>query len=501
MGYEPVEITFGGVLDNTRANLPGKAATASSGFVLGADGRSVRSRLGYDNFTSSPAAASYRQLYTHSDTKLLARRTTTIAAINTSGAEATTTTVSSANFVHATRFGTPSASYSYIADGSTALIRYDGTSFSAGTTSATVDGSGSQAMPKGNHLTVTGSSNRLVVAGTASSGGPGGATSGGSYVWFSEPGSAETWDSNNYVQLDPGDGESIVGCCTWRDQVFVFKQTKLYVFYSETTDSAGDPIFNYRSVSIGNEAEPVAPTSSTGSSVTVAPEGVYFISANRVWATTGDVPTCVSDSGYPGTGFDPSPLQGADVGQVAGLAGVHYHLGRVYARTNTASLRVYDAGLGEWMPWAVAGLNCLTSWKAGGTEPRLMASLTTSNDIAHWSYASNVFTDDNGTAFDAIYRSLPWDLGLAGEKSVREVEVWGAGSCSVRLITDFTTAASASSLTLGTATTESAGTRQFARTAARGTYFAVEISGTSYWRIDRIILHLRDAKNVGAKSS
>lgn len=502
-GYQPIVIdSFGGLVGNYRANTPIGATPESQDFVIGQNRRSVRARLGFDNHTSSAAAAAYTQLYPHSDTRLLARRTTTLAAINTSGAEATTTTVSSSNFVHATRYGTPSASYSYIADGSTALIRYDGTSFTAGTSSATVDGSGSAAMPKGKFLTVTGSSNRLVVAGTASSGGPGGATSGGSYVWFSDPGSAETWDSNNFVQLDPGDGESIVGCCTWRDQVYVFKKSKLYIFYGETTDADGNPVFNYRSVHLGGRIDVLAPTASFGNaSVTTAPDGVYFSGSSGVWVTTGDVPANLTDDAFRDLTYDPSPIRGVSHAYLVGL-GLHHHMGRLYLNLGVSGQRVYDMQLGEWMTWS-APVTGLATWKNGGSEPLLMASATNSNDVVKFSDTNNEYTDDNGTAIATRrYQTSWWDLGLPGEKSIREVEIWGGGSVDVKVYADFVASGGTSTtLDLGSATSTSLSTRKIASVAVTGNYFAVDISASAYFRIDRIILHLRDDKNIGAKSS
>lgn len=57
--------------------------------------------------------------------------------------------------------------------------------------------------------------------------------------------------ANNYVDLTPGDGEPIMGMIAWRGYLFVFKQSKFFRFSSTTTDSTGNPVFNYDTVDTG----------------------------------------------------------------------------------------------------------------------------------------------------------------------------------------------------------------------------------------------------------
>jgi hypothetical protein len=96
-------------------------------------------------------------------------------------------------------------------------------------------------LPKARLLGVTPLDNRLIGANTSATGGPGGATSSESHVWFSDPGAPDTWGANNFVQLTPGDGEPITAIATWRDLVFVFKRSKFFVFYGTSIDAERQP--------------------------------------------------------------------------------------------------------------------------------------------------------------------------------------------------------------------------------------------------------------------
>jgi hypothetical protein len=53
------------------------------------------------------------------------------------------------------------------------------------------------------------------------------------------------------VDLTPNDGEVITEWRVGAATLFVFKQTKFFVFYGNSTDGSGNPVFNYRSVDLG----------------------------------------------------------------------------------------------------------------------------------------------------------------------------------------------------------------------------------------------------------
>jgi hypothetical protein len=100
---------------------------------------------------------------------------------------------------------------------------------------------------------------------------------------FSDAGAPETFGANNFVRLWPGDGETMTGLVRWRDLLFAFKQTRFAVFTGTSTDSAGNPVFNYRGVDAGRGCY------AAGMAV-AGEEGVYFADSTGIYLTNGDTP-------------------------------------------------------------------------------------------------------------------------------------------------------------------------------------------------------------------
>jgi hypothetical protein len=105
---------------------------------------------------------------------------------------------------------------------------------------------------------------------------------------FSDEGAPNTWGANNYVDLTPGDGEQIMGLAVWREALFVFKESRFFVFYGTSSDSTGNPDFLFNSI----EAT-VGPSSSKA--IAVGRDGVYFLNQRGIYRTTGNTPELVSE--------------------------------------------------------------------------------------------------------------------------------------------------------------------------------------------------------------
>jgi hypothetical protein len=141
-------------------------------------------------------------------------------------------------------FGAPAAasyaflaSYSGIAAQNFTLQKYDG---------ATIAGS----TGKPRFVAISPRGNRLIQAHFYEAAGtPSGFNGTQSTVFFSDQGAPETFTATNFVILSHGDNEEIVGLAVWRDLIFVVKQTKMFVFYGESTDDEGLTEFNYHEVS------------------------------------------------------------------------------------------------------------------------------------------------------------------------------------------------------------------------------------------------------------
>jgi hypothetical protein len=101
-----------------------------------------------------------------------------------------------------------------------------------------------------------------------------GSSSMSSLVRFSDAGVPETFGANNYVDLTPGDGEHVNRLVAWGGDLYAFKDTKSFVFYGNSVDSSGNPVFNYRTVAVGAGL-------ASGAAHAIAPEGIYFLDGSK----------------------------------------------------------------------------------------------------------------------------------------------------------------------------------------------------------------------------
>lgn len=272
----------------------------------------------------------------------------------------------------------------------------------------------------------------------------------GSRLYFSDPGVPYTVQTNNYVDLAPGDGTSIISIEAWREYLFVFKGNKFFVFYGTSTDSRGNPVFNYR---------PVVTCGVDGTEGTIAHRtGVYFVSGGSMYRTTGGEPEDVSlgvlQAVAGGDGLYNSPVQqgatfpvwqmtnlGADDRFVyAALSGVPSAL----QGTVPGSL-VYDTLYGNWTTssfTAAASSGGTNSGHFASTQrsspfgPSLYVGLPDKKQIQVYSHTVDFSPlHDNGAGsgndprtVDAHYWTGWLDLGPAGsEKVIRDTEIVGQG--------------------------------------------------------------------------
>lgn len=420
--------------------------------VLGA----VRARDGYDNFTPSEAASDYDAVFSLTgDSGLLAHRTSNIAYVNDAG-EAATTAADALTDV--TPFGTTATPAFYIATSASSTLKklvVSGPTFSAPT--ATVDGVAGRAMPIARYVETappdSALGGRLVAASTSSTGGPHGAAGSEYHVWFSEPGNAEAWNTSNYVILNPGDGDVIRGMCFWRGQLFVFKGRRIYSFYGTTTDSAGNPVFNYRTLTDNNGVR-------HNQAIAVRDDGIYFVNGRGIWRTTGGEPQLISHPVTPLFLGGASAFWQAGDGRGRNENGLRLvaHGDRLFASipldptvdspVNTHTV-VHDLLSGHWTVWDIP--------MASATSQYATSSISTALYFVKPSGANHIYkldatkTDDDGTAIVSRYRTGFSDLGTPGEKRPVSTRLWGTGSVELKWSRDFETSlGTAQSYTLGT---------------------------------------------------
>ena len=507
MTYTPAPFdTFGLGL-----NLRDKADAVQSGEAIDAlnvvftERGAVRQRDGYTAFTDSALTNPVASLHAHyragASAQLLAGCGTRLEALATDGtvvASATGLTDGTWDFV---RFGTPNSEVSYAGQGNQTLRSWDGSIWAAVAST-----------PQAGALAVMAESNRIVAGrfNTTTGGPTGGAgTSSPSHVYFSDAGSATAWTTNNFVQLTPGDGEKVQGIIAWREFVFVFKETKFFVFYGESVASDGTPIFDYRTVDTGvGLASPRA--------LAANETGVYFLDRTGVYLTTGGEPALLSspiDPIFKGGSSDyylGGELDQPDITNCAMTA----HDNHIYlAFTSEASVNnrtlVYHTSYDWWSLWDVPA-SCLCSFKVSAAPELFFGYASGSNDVGRH---NSTYTNDDGTAITSRWRSGWFDYGQPEQKTIRESKLWGAGKVYMAVAQDFVTGLGNLDLLdftdpdsytwqsgnwqIGNWNQAAARVAVLRRRAVRGTVFSTSFSNSilnQTWQVARCDHHLREAR-------
>lgn len=503
---DPTEATFSRA-DGLKLNLPldqvgGEAAIDLLDVDWEGSSGVLRSRDGAKTFTAEPGAANYETLFGHSDDRLLASRGgVAIVVLDAStGKEIEGVSVAIEDtHLSFTRLGTPSASFTYIADGKGRVRSYDGTGFAEPL--IVVDEEGGKDMPRAKFLaTWIDEGNRLVSIGTAPNGGPGGAISGSSHVWFSNPGNPESYESTAFVQLNPGDGEELVGGCAWGGSIFAFKETRLFVFGGISPDAEAKPIFNFRSVDLGTR---ILPPSPAGAGVACAGgEGVYFIANDGLWVTTGGEPSLLSEDLEPLS--ESAPLIGPAADTFGSLRwtdakGITFADNAVYIGLGTTAVELllkFDLRALRWTVWK-ADLHGIAPWTEPGTErTRLFFSGAAAGhkDIFFYTPAED---DDPTVTLEPRWQSGFYDLNNVDEKTLTNTKLWGTGEVAVEVAGDFGPLGDPVTFKLGAG---GAIAQQQLQRGQTETLFSHRFSGDAPWSVQRISRYLRESRTPGSQN-
>jgi hypothetical protein len=296
------------------------------------------------------------------------------------------------------------------------------------------------------------------------------------------------------VGLNPGDGEALEALVAWRDLLFAFKQTKFFVFYGNSVDAVGGPVFNYRTVATGvgiwNRGAACA-----------GPDGVYFVDRTGIYRTTGGPPQKVSTPVDPIFKYGYGGLTASSFYQGGQLAtspqgALKWHNGCLYftfaATGSSTRNRVlkWNPTLDAWTLWAIPMHNLTSFGTSGFIERDLVFSYATGSN--HLGRMSTSFDDDDGASIPSRYRTGFSDLGIQGrKKDIDGTRLWGTGTVAVAGSKDFGSLDTATNVTLGTSPAIDSGLHNKQK---EGELVSYEFSGVSggAWTLHRYAHMVRD---------
>jgi hypothetical protein len=370
---------------------------------------------------------------------------------------------------------------------------------------ATVDGAEGKDMPRA-HFIVNwqDGANRLVVANTTLTGGPAGGSGSPSHVFFSDPGQPTSFASTSFVQLNPGDGQQIIGAAVWGRQVYIFKETYVFVFYGISADEEGLPIFNFRTVDLGTRA--LAQRGSGSPNVVAGRDGVYFVARDGIWVTTGGRPSLVTDMlDFGGDRRNPqSELGGAAYPTWEQAKGLAYLDDCLYVGFGE------EPGEGAIPVKRILKVDLITGrvtyWKTNLSGFTVWASTWEGEPRLHFSGAGEAakgiyfFTpeaeEDIVVEMDPYYESGFYDLGDPDEKTLVGTKVWGSGTVEVSAGADFGAPGTAKTYELGAGDAVDQRHLQLGQSAS---VFNHRISGTAPWALQRLVRYLRETRVPGTE--
>lgn len=319
-------------------------------------------------------------------------------------------------------------------------------------------------------------------------------------IRFSDAGDGGTFTSTNYVIPTRADGETVTDIVAWDNKLFAFKQSKFFVFYGTSTDSSGNPIFNYNPVVGHGAIWPGLSSPDNNPHVAAAGQhGVYFLSYDGVYVTTGGPAVRISQELDPWFAGESLPyLSGipTNAGFYQPCLGVVNERVYVCPDITQALTFVYDITNRTWTAYNWK-MTAVCAYQSSLTSaPIALVALNTGASAGTIYKHSPSYTTDAGSAISWKYRTGFSDLGLPGaEKAVREWRIDGQGSVTVKTaVNDAATLGSGSTLTLGTAPATAQG---WDRRSVRGRNVSVELSGSGVAQVSRVEGHVSAQRAPG----
>lgn len=447
LGHLPVATTAFGSLNlrDQPANLKAYQALNSHDVVHRAGG-AIAQREGYEAFSAPlvQTPAGLGVIYTSTGTRrLLVSGATRADALNADGSlaghsDATLT----APLLSFARYAEPNVETVYAASGPDELRKYDATAGFTTPTFTKVDAvtgvaTGGLTGPRAAIVAAWPGEDRLVFAGFTAgvaNAGPAGLASSPDTVYFSEPGDPERVRTTGFVRLTPGDGELIQAVVPWRELLFIFKETKFFVFSGISIDAQGTAEFVRRVVDTGVGA--------AGRRCAVgARDGVYVQHRTGLFRTRGDDPAPVFGELGPLWTHDSCPYysSGLIIPAAVGdgvMAAVEDRIYLSFASDKGAGAQNRLLVLNTDEQWATVwhigtrGLACFR----GGDRDELVFGAPSTMAVNR---VRRELTDDDGDPINGYYLTAYEEQAQGRVVRVPRFALWGSGSVFASQARDF----------------------------------------------------------------
>jgi hypothetical protein len=374
----------------------------------------VRTRPGFDQTDANTTANPQWLVRNRADSQYVLIGTGDLRAYDATTLASVDSDTGPTSATHAVEYGGSSGGGVYIMESANGLSKYDGTTFTNLADPSTAL----------KYLAVQPNDNRLVLGVNST-------------IKFSEPDDPESYLSADSVNLHLNDGQQIRMMLSWGNNLFVFKDAKFFVFYGNSVNAAGGTDFNYRAVDTGVGC-------GFDFAACSAQDGIYFVHQDGVYRTTGGTPELVSGALQP---FFDGRTNGFFT-PTAPLTAPRIHAGddRLYVwQKGAAGMFVMDLRSREWMYWVlgVAPYALLPL-----PDPREFLFVNSTGQLYKF---SPDYTTDDGTVIPSHYQSGFAELAEGKETHVRDFDVWGTGTVTHQIASDFGAVDAGTSLTLGTA--------------------------------------------------
>lgn len=256
----------------------------------------------------------------------------------------------------------------------------------------------------------------------------------GSRLWYSGiTGSSPdplNWDANNYVDLEPNDGQAITGIGIFGPYLIVFKARKTYKITDPVTAA---------NVKVSNEIGCVAHRS-----IVQTPLGLFHLSEDQgVCRTDGSTIKPFSDS------IRPDLVKVASSPETQALAAATLDEDRYQLSVSLEGIRndhtlEYDLSAGSWWLHDCAS-NQYALLDPGGTPTLYSADPTAGLGRVSKAFVENIFEDNGGVYKGGSFWTSPWRAWSANgkgldphiKKRINELRVDGVGSWDAYIGVDF----------------------------------------------------------------